>query len=64
MRELPDVGKVDAEDGGLPIVCPTGFRTRSRARREIGVPDLSSQVCTTDEFSISVLITVARLVGL
>ena len=49
-RELPDKEKVDAEDRcGLPIACATGFRTHSRARGGIGAPDLSSQVCTTDE---------------
>ena len=34
---------------GLPIVCATGFRTHSRASGRIGAPDLSSQVCTTNE---------------
>ena len=65
MGELPDAGKIDAEGGGgPPIVYVTGFRTRSRAGREIGAPDLSSQVCTTAEFDIPVLMTLARLAGL
>ena len=65
LRERPYVGKVDTEDeGGLAIICVTGLRTCSRVSEGIRAPDFSSQVCTTNEFNASVLITLARLVGL
>lgn len=65
LRELPDVGKVDTKyESGLAIIYATGLRTRGHASGESHAPDLSSQVCTTNEFNISVLMTCARLVGL
>jgi hypothetical protein len=65
LRELPDVGKVDTEyECGLAVICTTILRTRSHTSGETRAPDLSSQVCTTNEFNVSVLMTFARLVGL
>ena len=36
---------------------------RIHASGGIGTPDLSSQICTTNEFNVSVLMKLARLVG-
>ena len=64
LREFPDVGKIDTEyKGRLPVIF-TRIRTCSRTSGGCCAPDLSSQVCTTNEFSASVLMTLARLVGL
>jgi len=63
--ELPDVGKVDTKyQGGFAIVCTARIRGRGYLSRETGAPDFSSQVFTTNEFKVSVLITFARLMGL
>lgn len=56
--ELPDVGKVDTKyQGGFAIVCTAIVRGCGYLTPEAGAPDLSSQVCTTNEFKVSVLIT-------
>jgi len=65
LGEFPDVGKVYTENqGGFAIVCTARIRGCIHSNRETGAPDLSSQVCTTNEFNVSVLMTFARLVGL
>jgi hypothetical protein len=65
LREFPDMGKVDTKyEGGLAVICIKELRTRSRASGETRAPDLSSQVCKTNEFNVSVLMMFARLVGL
>ena len=65
LRQFPDVGKVDTKyEGGLAIIYATELRTRGHVSEESRAPDLSSQVCTTNEFNVSVLMTCARLVGL
>ena len=65
LGELPGVGKVDTKyEGGLATICATGLRTRGHAGTGTRSLDLSSQVCTANEFNISVLMTLARPAGL
>ena len=65
LRKLPDIGKTDTKyQGGFVIVRTAKIRGRGYSSRETGAQDLSSQVCTTDESDISVLIKFVRLVGL
>ena len=65
LREFPDVGKIDTKyEGRFPVICTMRMRTRSYTSMEPYALDLSSQVCTTNEFNVSVLMTLARLVGL
>ena len=64
LGELPDVGKANTRcQGGSATIRTARIRGHGYSGREACTPDLSSQVCTTNEFNVSVLMTSARLVG-
>jgi len=62
--ELPGVGRTNTKyQGGFTIVHVARTRGRNWADWETGTPDLSNKVCTTNEPSVSVLMTFAGLGG-